>query len=275
MQKLNVKCPICGSNQFISISGKMICKVCGAVITDEESLIYVPKSKVYVKRLVSSSKYKRGLKILQEISEKLELPRYIIDQTNELLKLLVRKYRKRINPYVAIATLLIYVARRNEYPLTYREIEKVFLYRYGLNIERNKVIRMIEALKKFDIIEDYTNPDYIVITNIFLLRLINEFNIYPRDNTYYEKMWNIITNLTHELKKFFNGKNPRTVAAILIYLAEMWLSRFENRKNYFTQKKLASVVGISRFTLRERIKELYDYKGEKLRDILDNIKRAN
>jgi len=273
-------CPICGSSEKIKIKDMIICRKCGAILESNSFLKYDISAYSFNadnrKIFIISSRAKKYIKLLEEIGEYLEIPYPLIKRAEGLIRNILSKMKDlRLNQYVVIATSLIISSYESGDTLTYRDIEKFLLMRYNYKLNRTKVIQLLAKLRELGIYKFVGKPNYLSVTNLYLNRILKELKIYEHDREYYEKMWKLITELNENLSHYLQGKSVKSVASILIYLAEMWLSKKENRRPYFSQNKLAGLIGISRYTIRERIQEIYSLRGHSITVLKEYAKRRN
>ncbi|HEW93617.1 hypothetical protein DRN87_02665 [Candidatus Geothermarchaeota archaeon] len=251
-------CPICGSVEFIRLRGRVICKVCGTILEESsENEYYIDRNFNEIILIKSEALDRKYLDIFYEVSNILDIPANIMKRAKRhMITILSRLRDRRLDPYTAVSTALIVSAYEDKnYLITFKDLDSVFMLRYGVKLNRSRILKLIYKLKNSNTIRQF-KPDYLAATNLYLNKVIKELNLSKIDKYYYERIWKIINELGSSLSRYLKGKSIKTVSALLIYLGEMSLAYKEDRRPYFNQTILSRVLKVSRFTLRDRLAEI-------------------
>lgn len=241
-----MKCIECGGNLKVT-SSEEVCTKCGLiedVIFQGEFNSNIPAStsgKIVKDVWLISSREKNLLKarrMLDFLKGRLNLPRYIIDQTFNLYSEAVHKglCPGRSNNSILLACLYS-VCLQNNISKTAVEITN-----YS-STDSYELLRMYRFLRKrLNLKSMYTEP----------------LDLIPRYCTNLSLSENVL-NTSMELvemiigSRVYSGKNPKSIAAACIYLG----AKLNNEK--VTQRALANMIGVLETTIRKRYKEIEEH----------------
>jgi len=255
-----LNCPECGSKDIksLELKGEVICQSCGLVIEDSDfeikpfmasnvqsraTLPFLAKAGTEAKngRIVKNSwlyttnqkNTDKGLNDIELISEKLNLPEYVMLEAKTLFKELMDKnysWGRGLNylsySCVYVACNLFQLPKTTNEICLYAHIDKRIIWRYAKKIA-----------KEFNLQLSTTDP----------LDLISRFasNLDLSQPTLTEAI-----DLVMKIKEnnLLIGKRPETIVAVALYIAS------KNNNEYRTQRDVANNTGVVETTIRNNAK---------------------
>ncbi len=274
MDTYTLRCDNCGSERVRLIDGEYICIDCGTVLGIQYIPVFhddnnIERSRFIVYR-ISRSKHRRSKStiltyqhMIDMICQGLNIPDKIRIDARRILASMLKKRKGRVRrTYMTFAAIYLAILKHS-YPLDIKDILKV-LGKLGYNLGRRKLIYILEEAKNLGLrYKKVTTIEQELMTIIHRLIIHKEVlekirKIYSDVFVYQTKLFNqaLDTYRTAD-KRWIVGKGKRTIAACLVYIAELILSLNEKRRTFFSQRILSQITNLSEYTIRERVIDYY------------------
>ncbi len=286
-------CPECGGNNpvFDAKRGEIICRNCGTVIKERKISTrkflpdglstFHPGKKSYIgenkdikgkelsvktvynfKRLRQldisfSTQEKRKLKAFEEVQKivsSLSLSKNIKEKIEWLILKFLREYSKEhslrgVISFTRLAAAATYLVLKQEnFPSSVGLKKIANLASISIKTLRKDYCFLLEKMR-------LKNPPQIELKNL-VVAFCNELNL---SHEIQAQCCSIIEKIEDSID--FSGKNPRGVAAAVVYLVSL---RTGERRS---QKEILKIADVCEVTLRRRIKEISRYVSSTIEDL--------
>lgn len=271
LRNVSLTCPICnGDVKVTSETGVTCCYKCGYVfnLTRMDDKVFIKferedKAKFRRKSFIErdSGRKKSVKRAIEELSSLLETDECIKKDALRVCFKALRNTSSKIDPYVLAASSLIVASRSVGRPMGINHVLRAFR-EIGKKSRIKEFMKATKIFQRSDVKSaSCTLREYVdsVISAVF-----NEKEILDRvqDKKEILKLRLKVRRRALELlskipRKWTYGKRPYSIAAAIVYLAELELSTLEKRNRVISQRILAQCTNQSEYTIKERVIDLY------------------
>lgn len=200
---------------------------------------------------------------LLRVCSLLNIPKSVYERAGYICNKILSGKRRVGTTYQLAAASLIIASREHKYPLTLKDVIRIFR-ELGHKVSAKSIMRITsEILNELSIKTIAIEPkDYMTrIMNILKSNIeINRRVIYftgRRVEEYYNRLMNYSLSIYERIdEKFRIGKNPYLLAVSIVYIADKLVCKELNCQPILSQKLVSEVLGSTQYTLRQHMKYL-------------------
>jgi len=244
---------------FINIKGKLKDSK-GREINEQRFLRLGKVNTIYVRK---HDKSLNAVMTLLRVCSLLNIPKSVYERAGYICNKVLNDKKKIGTTYQLAAASLIVASREHKYPLTLKDVVKIFR-ELGHKISVKSIMRITSnILREFSVKSITMEPKDYLTKIIHILKSNEEINrrvIYStgkKPDEYYNSLMNYSLSIYEKIdEKFRIGKNPYLLAVSIIYFADKLLCKKLNCQQILSQKLISEVLGSTQYTLRQHMKYL-------------------